>query len=700
MKTKALTVITAAVLASVMLIAPLGSAQSSYGDDGFVDFDDIEIPMPDIDDDELTQMLNQMGIQIPDSATGTFGFLLEEGEVDALWGQLIQMLSASGSVPQGAGLADLIKMLFIKSMSPGQQAQVDVSRADIGAMAGMVVDIRESADSLTVAIDGVADVSFGMTASVNDTDGSGVSIDNASVDAAFAFGMDLSFGSVYDRLWRLSDVSLEAALTADVVLDITATAPGGTESRDFDASADLGLYITGETVRYGEPVLSIVMANNIGSFVRELAGKYGSAPETPAPGQGQQSALPMNLPPYYTTTEELDDIFDDDLTEEGISKQSVRALTALLSADVGKLISSSGELPPEAVAGVSELITVFLGDDGFVSGSAEAEAVRSAADRVMQENRVDFASIESTVTILKPAQGNHDDDEGLFEVVDTFTVKAGGSVPMSEAAIQGIVNNPPQGMRFVGWEMASEYYVLPDGKVYVEDDDDFINRIYGDCYLIPEFGKVYGGFDQIPAGDTATTYVITVVGDQVTISQMLGGKTYILEKTDVGSLADRVEWIVAGGTATSVNGTIVTDINTTVTVEGVSQTSSGLLNGLDLNGAFEVSFRDQEVPTGTQVKVYTGDRYAAGTIFQVYHIANGTATLSDSAVMVDESGAVTFDVPSCSSYVLVKSTTDGMPFDGSGSVPGSGGTDWLLYGGIAVGVIVLIGAAVFLLRRH
>ena len=700
MKTKALTVITAAVLASVMLIAPLGSAQSSYGDDGFVDFDDIEIPMPDIDDDELTQMLNQMGIQIPDSATGTFGFLLEEGEVDALWGQLIQMLSASGSVPQGAGLADLIKMLFIKSMSPGQQAQVDVSRADIGAMAGMVVDIRESADSLTVAIDGVADVSFGMTASVNDTDGSGVSIDNASVDAAFAFGMDLSFGSVYDRLWRLSDVSLEAALTADVVLDITATAPGGTESRDFDASADLGLYITGETVRYGEPVLSIVMANNIGSFVRELAGKYGSAPETPAPGQGQQSALPMNLPPYYTTTEELDDIFDDDLTEEGISKQSVRALTALLSADVGKLISSSGELPPEAVAGVSELITVFLGDDGFVSGSAEAEAVRSAADRVMQENRVDFASIESTVTILKPAQGNHDDDEGLFEVVDTFTVKAGGSVPMSEAAIQGIVNNPPQGMRFVGWEMASEYYVLPDGKVYVEDDDDFINRIYGDCYLIPEFGKVYGGFDQIPAGDTATTYVITVVGDQVTISQMLGGKTYILEKTDVGSLADRVEWIVAGGTATSVNGTIVTDINTTVTVEGVSQTSSGLLNGLDLNGAFEVSFRDQEVPTGTQVKVYTGDRYAAGTIFQVYHIANGTATLSDSAVMVDESGAVTFDVPSCSSYVLVKSTTDGMPFDGSGSVPGSGGTNWLLYGGIAVGVIVLIGAAVFLLRRH
>lgn len=700
MKTKALTVIIAAVLASVMLIAPLGSAQSSYGDDGFVDFDDIEIPMPDIDDDELMNALRQMGIQIPDSATGTFGFLLEEGEVDALMDKMMQMISASGSVPQDASLADLIEILFIESMSPGQQAQIDVSRADIGAMAGMVVDIRESADSLTVAIDGVADVSFGMTASVTDADGSGVSIDNASVDADLAFGMDLSFGSVYDRLWRLSDVSLEAALSADVVLDITATSPGGTESRDFDASADLGLYITGETVRYGEPVLSIVMANNIGSFVRELAGKYGSAPEPPAPGQDQQTVLTMNLPPYYTTTEELDDIFDDDLTEEGISKQSVRALTALLSADVSKLISSSGEIPPEAVAGVSELISVFLGDDGFVSGSGEAEAVRSAADRVMQENRVDIASIESTVTILKPVQGNHDDDEGLFEVVDTFTVKAGGSVPMSEATIQEIVNNPPQGMRFVGWEMASEYYVLPDGKVYVDDDDDFINRIYGDCYLIPEFGKEYGGFDQIPAGDTATTYIITVVGDQVTISQMLGGKTYILEKTDVGSLADRVEWIVAGGTATSVNGTTVTDINTTVTVEGVSQTSSGLLTGLDLNGAFEVSFQDQEVPAGTQVKVYTGDRYAAGTTFKVFHIANGTAVLSDSAVMVDESGSVTFDVPSCSSYVLVKSTTDGMPFDGSGSVPGSGGTDWLLYGGIAVGVIVLIGAAVFLLRRH
>lgn len=700
MKTKALTVIIAAVLASVMLIAPLGSAQSSYGDDGFVDFDDIEIQMPDIDDDELMNALHQTGIQIPDSATGTFGFLLEEGEVDDLLGRLMQMLSASGSVPQDATLADLIEILFIESISPGQQAQIDVSRADIGAMAGAVIDIKESADSLTIAIDGVAEMSLGMAASVTDSDGGSVSVDKASVDAALAFGMDMSFTSVYDRLWRLSDVSMEAALTADVVLDITATAPGGTESRDFDASADLGMYITGETVRYGEPVLSIVMANNIGSFVRELAGTYGSAPEPPADDQDQQSALTMNFPPYYTTTEELDDIFDDDLTEEGISKQSVRALTALLSADVSKLISSSGELPPEAVAGVSELISIFLGDDGFVSDSGEADAVRSAADRVMQENRVDIAAIESTVTILKPAQGNHDDDEGLFEVVDTFTVKAGGSVPLNEAAIQEIVNNPPEGMRFVGWEMASEYYVLPDGKVYVDDDDDFINRIYGDCYLIPEFGKVYDGLDKIPAGDTATTYIITVAGDEVIISQMLGGKTYILEKTDVGSLADRVEWIVTGGTATSVNGTTVSNLNTAVTVEGVSQTSSGLLNGLDLNGAFEVNFQDQEVPAGTQVKVYIGDRYAAGTTFKVFHIANGTATLSDSAVMVDESGSVTFDVPSCSSYVLVKSTTDGMPFDGSGSVPGSGGTDWLLYGGIAVGVIVLIGAAVFLLRRH
>lgn len=700
MKTKALTVIIAAVLASVMLIAPLGSAQSSYGDDGFVDFDDIEIQMPDIDDDELMNALDQMGIQIPDSATGTFGFLLEEGEVDDLLGRLMQMLSASGSVPQDATLAYLIEILFIKSMSPGQQALIDVSRADIGAMAGAVIDIRESADSLTIAIDGVAEMSLGMAASVTDSDGGSVSVDNASVGAALAFGMDLSFTSVYDTLWRLSDVSMEAALTADLVLDITATAPGGTESRDFDVSADLGMYITGETVRYGEPVLSIVMANNIGSFIRELAGTYGSAPESPADGQDDQSVLTMNFPPYYTTTEELDDIFDDDLTEEGISKQSVRALTALLSADVSKLISSSGELPPEAVAGVSEFISVFLGDDGFVSDSGEADAVRSAADRVMQENRVDIAAIESTVTILKPVQGNHDDDEGLFEVVDTFTVKAGGSVPLSEPAIQEIVSNPPQGMRFVGWEMASEYYVLPDGKVYVEDDDDFINRIYGDCYLIPEFGKVYDGFDKIPAGDTATTYIITVVGDQVAISLMDElGKTYILEKTDVGSLADRVEWIIVGGSNISTNPD-QQNLYTSVSVEGVSDASAGLLNGLDLNGAFEVNFQDQEVPTGTQVKVYTGDRYAAGTTFKVFHIANGTATLSDSAVMVDESGAVTFDVPSCSSYVLVKSTTDGMPFDGSGSVPGSGGTDWLLYGGIAVGVIVLIGAAVFLLRRH
>ena len=307
MKTKALTVIIAAVLASVMLIAPLGSAQSSYGDDGFVDFDDIEIQMPDIDDDELMNALHQMGIQIPDSATGTFGFLLEEGEVDDLLGRLMQMLSASGSVPQDATLAGLIEILFIKSMSPGQQALIDVSRADIGAMAGAVIDIRESADSLTIAIDGVAEMSLGMAASVTDSDGGSVSIGNASVDAALAFGMDMSFTSVYDnRLWRLSDVSMEAALTADVVLDITATAPGGTDSRDFDVSSDLGMYITGETVRYGEPVLSIVVANNIGSFIRELVGTYGSAPESPADDKNEQSALTMNFPPYCTTTEELE----------------------------------------------------------------------------------------------------------------------------------------------------------------------------------------------------------------------------------------------------------------------------------------------------------------------------------------------------------------------------------------------------------
>ena len=185
-----------------MLIAPLGSAQSSYGDDGFVDFDDLEIQMPDIDDDELMNALHQMGIKIPDSATGTFGFLLEEGEVDDLLGRLMQMFSASGSVPQDATLADLIEALFIGSMSPGQQAQIDVSRADIGAMAGAAIDIRESADSLTIAIDGVAEMSLGMAASVTDSDGGSVSVDNASVDVALAFGMDLSFSSVYDRLWR------------------------------------------------------------------------------------------------------------------------------------------------------------------------------------------------------------------------------------------------------------------------------------------------------------------------------------------------------------------------------------------------------------------------------------------------------------------------------------------------------------------
>lgn len=549
-----------------------------------------------------------------------------------------------------------------------------------------------------------------------------VEVRDVSIDFSFAMDADIVFVSGTETdgtgIWIPKDIAMTTAGAVEIAVDIDSS---GTDASlafgDIDLDTGFGLYSVIETETVGgAPYFTYVAMNNMESFLNDIGSILGPEDDTAATeahtGDGMESQSVSILDflisesPYESGALPMSELGIGDIEKDalgvfaGVAQMDSASLAKLLlelmaQGDTGQTGSMLGGIDIETATPVlAELIGLFIGKDGLNASPSEVSEIERLLSSAMQSGRDMMAGIRSEVTFLKPQDG------GTYAEAKSFEVNAGGSVPMNDAAIADLMKDTADGKRFVGWRVA-DVTVGTDGYITVlSTDRDFVNIVYGDCYLIPEFGKVYDGFDKIPAGDTATTYIITVVGDHVAISQMDKlGKTYILEKTDVGSLADRVEWIIAGG-STLPDPSKQPNLHTSVSVESVSEASAGLLNGLDLNGAFEVNFQDQEVPTGTQVKVYTGDRYAAGTTFKVFHIANGTATLSDSAVMVDESGAVTFNVPSCSSYVLVKSTTDGMPFDGSGSVPGSGGTDWLLYGGIAVGVIVLIGAAVFLLRRH
>ena len=480
---------------------------------------------------------------------------------------------------------------------------------------------------------------------------------------------------------------------------------------DIDLDTGFGLYSVIETETVGgAPYFTYVTMNNMESFLNDIGSILGLEDDTAAAeaqtddGMESQSVSIFDFliseSPYESGALPMSELGIGDIEKDalgvfaGVAQMDSASLAKLLlelmaQGDAGQTGSMLGGIDIETATPVlAELIGLFIGDDGLSASSSEISEMERLLGSAMQSGRDMMAGIRSEVTFLKPQDG------GAYAEAKSFEVNAGGSVPMDDAAIADLMKDTADGMRFVGWKVA-DVTVGTDGSITViSTDRDFVNIVYGDCYVVPVYAPVVSGLEQTGPADTGTV-VISDVDPTLDLSALSTQATYILEVLDAGALADKAEWSVAPDG-------IVGGMSTSVTVDAVSEVSAAMFEGKDLSKAFEVSFgMEQALPAGTTLTLYLGDRYAEGTTFEVYHIASGTVALTEASVVVDSRGAVTFDVPSCSSYVLVQgSIADQVPFDGSGAPPAPSGTNWLLYGGVALAVIVLIGAAVLLFRRH
>lgn len=697
---KALTTVMVAVIAAMMLIAPLSFAAGAGKTDTSGALQDV----------------------YADDPTGTYGFVINDGDIEESRPQIakfIKEVASDVTVSEDSELSEVVQAL-VESYLIDENGQsigtVSDTRADGDLSLGAIIDMKQSDSELTLSLDAAVDGSF--TASMRIAIGETMTIDvrDVRIDFSFAIDADIVFGSGTETdgtgIWIPKDITMTTAGAVGIAVDIDSS---GTDASvafgDIDLDTGFGLYSVIETETVGgAPYFTYVAMNNMESFINDIGSILGLEDDTAAAeaqtGDGIESQsvsifdFLISESPYEIGALPMSELGIGDIEKDalgvfaGVAQMDSASLAKLLlelmaQGDTGQTGSMLGGIDIETATPVlAELIGLFIGDDGLSASPSEISEMKRLLSSAMQSGRDMIAGIRSEVTFLKPQ------DDGAYAEAKSFEVNAGGSVPMDDAAIADLMKDTADGLRFVGWRVA-DVTVGADGSITVlSTDRDFVNIVYGDCYVVPVYAPVISGLDQTGPADTGTV-VISGVVPTLDLSALSTQATYILEVLDAGALADKAEWSVTPDG-------IVRGMSTSVSVDAVSEVSVAMFEGKDLSKAFEVSFgMEQALPAGTTLTLYLGDRYAEGTTFEVYHIASGTVALTEASVVVDSRGAVTFDVPSCSSYVLVQgSIADQVPFDGSGAPPAPPGTDWLLFGGMAVAVIVLIGLAVLLFRRH
>ena len=695
---KVLTTAMVAVIAAMMLITPLSFAAGAGETDTSGALQDV----------------------YADDATGTYGFIIDDGDIEKNKPQIakfINKVAPDVTVSEDSELSEVVQALaesYLIDENGQSIGAVSDTRADGDLSLGVIIDMKQSDSDLTLSLDAAVDGSF--TASMRIAIGETMTIDvrDVSVDFSFAMDADIVFGSGTETdgtgIWIPKDITMTTAGAVGIAVDIDSS---GTDASvafgDIDLDTGFGLYSVIETETVGgAPYFTYVAMNNMESFLNDIGSILGLEDDTAAAeaqtGDGMESQsvsifdFLISESPYESGALPMSELGIGDIENDalgvfaGVAQMDSASLAKLLlelmaQGDTGQTGSMLGGIET-ATPVLAELIGLFIGDDGLSASPSEISEMERLLGSAMQSGRDMMAGIRSEVTFLKPQDG------GAYAEAKSFEVNAGGSVPMDDAAIADLMKETADGKRFVGWKVA-DVTVGTDGSITVlSTDRDFVNIVYGDCYVVPVYAPVVSGLDQTGPADTGTV-VISGVVPTLDLSALSTQATYILEVLDAGALADKAEWSVTPDGS-------IGEISTSVSVDAVSEISAAMFEGKDLSKAFEVSFgKDQALPAGTTLTLYLGDRFAEGTTFEVYHIASGTVALTEASVVVDSRGAVTFDVPSCSSYVLVQgSIADQVPFDGSGAPPAPSGTNWLLYGGVALAVIVLIGAAVLLFRRH
>ena len=648
-------------------------------------------------------------------ASGTYGFYINETDLESVQDDvigLIKILDPGVQIPESVNTSNLKEALqaFFDASSAG--VQVNNASLDDSIIIGAAIDVKQSSNSLVIDVDAVVDLELSGYLSIEGIEGEALgdalNIHEATIEMTAAVNAKVVFAS-QDLYWAFDSIDAEAALSGSFAIDADLeVGPNHEEPINLpdsvDFSGNAGQFFDIQTVNVGDSkFLSMVMTSNLGTFAEDFFASLGITEEVVI----YDPSAASDIPSYVAATEEImadDYAIPKDVVSmiAGIGKLDTVDLTELLLSSI--MVGSNPDDSSGTSGGAADTIGIdvqalidsvagiardLIGNDGIVASSSEVNDVRRAVQDSMNKSRDIIAAAESEVTFLDQQA------DGIYREVGTYTVKAGGSVDMSAPVIAALTE-PGDNMRFVGWSTVTPTYDSSGAIIDVVETGSFDNVVYGNCYVIPVYAEVVTDLENVQ-GIQGGKVVLVDVNELTTIP---AGITVYVEMTNVGPGADKVVWTATG----SID-------DTSVNVGAVSEATVAKLAGKDLTNAFEVSFGNPNPGNpDTKITVYVGDRYAPGTTFEVYHVEANKVSLSQNAVTVNSEGAVTFNAPSFSSYVLIEgSIADDVPFDGSGKAPdyvspnpvspGDGG-NWLLYGGIAIGVIVLLGVVIFLIKRR
>lgn len=668
--------------------------------------------------------------------SGSYGAVLDKDGIYSALNAIIPIINESGSADPNAPVIilgdsfdketfqQMLVLLMEQNGMTVPEGAVTVTEfsSSEDAFAGVVLDISQTQTDLDVTANIALSSSLKMNAKVVfNFDGISFSVSINNLEVVMNAGGTASINTYYDpnymesgvAAWVADDLAADAAIAMDVKLDMQTDYPdvAGTEQGSVKLDTSLDIFASIDTVKVGDSMQFIgTFMNNIGSFVNDvsaIAGGTGSASgynDIPAFASGP---LPMDLEALpveqFGIVGSLLDMSSDDLSyliaafmlDSGSTTPSEPGtdvvsydFPAILQEAKDYFLTQATEEEKAILDAIKSGVTALLGTDGLALSSADANTIRDRAKSAMDSATDSFNSQEHKVTVLGYAS------PGYYEVKGELTIKTGGAIPNS-GVVSDVIQNPPAGKKFVGWNVAVITNQNENG-ITVEGRSLEIDRVYSDMVIYPEYAEVIDSIDQV-APNSGGSYVVEVSSSILDLST-ISGTHIVLDLTDVetAGLVDGVSWSfndVPTGTTNKVN--------TKVSVSAPTETVSQVLAGKNMDGAIMLNFEHSgDVPVGTYVIVNVGNRYDAGTAFEVYHIDDTNAvSMTSSAVTVDASGNVKIPIEHCSSYVLVQgSIIDDVPV-GNGSGPGDGG-NWLLYGGIAIGVIVLLGVVIFLIKRR
>lgn len=721
MKSKVFSILLAIVMVASVASAPLAMATGT--DDGAAA--ETQPTAPDYD------------------LSGSYGAVLDKDGIYSALNAIIPIINESGSADPNAPVIILgdsfdketfqqMLVLFMEqngmTVPEGAVTVTEFSSSD-DAFAGVVLDISQTQKDLDVTANIALSSSLKMSAKVDfDIEGVSFSVSINNLEVVMNAGGTASINTYYDpnymesgvAAWVADDMAADAAIAMDVKLDMSTDYPdvAGTEQGSVKLDTGLDIFASIDTVKVGGSMQFIgTFMNNIGSFVNDVSAIMGEAGSTSAYNDIPAFASgPINVGLEAVPVEQLGivgsllDFSSDDLSyliaymlasgsttpsEPGTDVGMSYDFPTILQEAKDYFMTQATEEEKAILDAIKSGVTALLGTDGLALSSADANTIRDRAKSAMDSATDSFNGREHKVTVLGYAS------PGYYEVKGELSIKTGGAIPKS-GVVSDVIQHPPAGKKFVGWKVATYTSEVPEGIIVVDEMSLDIDRIYSDLVIFPEYADVVDSMDQIIPNSNGT-YVVKVPSGDLTESDFVKFATshVVLDLTDVetAGLVNGVSWSFDIFDSTDYGS--VTSMSTKVSVSAPTETVSQALAGKSMDGAIMLNFEHSgAVPDGTYVIVNVGDRYDVGTAFEVYHIDDTNAvSMTSSAVTVDASGNVKIPIAECSSYVLVQdSVIDDVPV-GNGSGPGDGG-NWLLYGGIAIGVIVLLGVVIFLIKRR